>query len=203
MMLLIVYIVTMVMCVIDILIDGCGGCASTAIQEGKAVLFEANDEVPFTLQTYLRKQGRVEVFWNGSWNTVCSDWDPITSGVICKQLGLEYRASDQDYYYNYSDSRQPNYGTVPESSIPQQVPLVDVACVGNETALVDCYIDSIEPGSRTSQAVCPIGTRMGAVCWYNNTTTQVLMCILVFFVFVSFVPCIMGWKNRVREHHAV
>ncbi len=69
--------------------------------------------------------GRVEVFYNGQWGTVCGDsWDINNARVACRQLGYKYgvrglRGSD-----------------VPDGS--GQIWLDDVDCTGSERSLASC-----------------------------------------------------------------
>ena len=69
--------------------------------------------------------GRVEVFYNGTWGTICVDsWDLQDAEVVCRQLG-----------YNGASSAPVDAlfrkGTGP-------IWLDDVHCEGNETSITQC-----------------------------------------------------------------
>ena len=69
--------------------------------------------------------GRLEVFYNGTWGTVCDDsWDINDARVACRQLGYTYAVRA----FQGSD--------VPDGK--GQIWLDDVRCTGSEQNLVSC-----------------------------------------------------------------
>ena len=69
--------------------------------------------------------GRVEVYYNGSWGTVCDDgWNINNSHVVCRQLGFRYAVNG---------SRRAHYGQGTGLIL-----LDDVFCEGSESSLFSC-----------------------------------------------------------------
>lgn len=73
--------------------------------------------------------GRVEVYINGTWGTVCDDrWNVTDAEVVCHQLGFLSAVS------------APLNATFGEGE--GNIHLDEVECYGNENRLTDCSYDS-------------------------------------------------------------
>ena len=83
--------------------------------------------------------GRVEVFYNKQWGTICRDgWDILDTDVVCRELG---------YKYSIKTLRREH---VPKGTGP--IWLSKVSCTGNENHFSDCLLGGFGNNS----------------CWHND-----------------------------------
>ncbi|XP_071828209.1 neurotrypsin-like isoform X2 [Apostichopus japonicus] len=89
--------------------------------------------------------GRVEIFLNGEWGTVCDDqWDISDAEVVCRQLGFD------------RDLGALSVGFFSEGT--GLIHLDDVECSGSESSLLDCV--------HTSDHNCGHGEDAGVSCTF-------------------------------------
>ena len=71
-------------------------------------------------------EGRVEVYYNGEWGTVCDDgWDLDDAQVVCRQLGFGPAVVARgDAYYGLVNSGQ--------------IWLDELNCIGTELTIENC-----------------------------------------------------------------
>ena len=89
--------------------------------------------------------GRLELYYNYKWGTVCDDgWSVTDAAVACRQLGF-VSVSDRTEYFDSGMSSQPIW-------------LDDVDCKGPESRLIDCSHAGI------GQNDCAHSEDVGFVC---------------------------------------
>lgn len=97
----------------------------------------------------LAYRGRVEVFHNGVWGTVCDDdWDFYDAFVVCRQLGFQGAvAAKTNAYYGMGKGK---------------IWMDNVRCTATESSLTECI--------RNSWGVhnCGHGEDAGVVCKTGN-----------------------------------
>ena len=91
-------------------------------------------------------EGRVEVFYQGQWGTICDDlWDIQDATVVCRQLGFSVAESA------FSATNRFPIGV-------GEIFLDDLECSGGESRLIDCR----HSGWRTNN--CGHSEDAGVVC---------------------------------------
>uniref|UniRef100_UPI00398F723B HHIP-like protein 1 n=1 Tax=Pristiophorus japonicus TaxID=55135 RepID=UPI00398F723B len=94
-------------------------------------------------------RGRVEIYINGEWGTVCDDlWNSQSAAVVCRQLGFPFAIKAY---------RRAEFG---EGSGP--ILLDDVECEGNEKSLLQCLHSAV------GETNCSHREDAGVMCGYTE-----------------------------------
>ena len=87
----------------------------------------------------LYNEGRVEVYYNGEWGTVCDDgWDDTDAGVVCRQMGF--------------GSSGTAIGSAGFGQGSGPILLDSVLCIGDESTLARCLHLGINVARNCSHA---------------------------------------------------
>ena len=101
--------------------------------------------------------GRVEVYHDGEWGTVCDDsWDITDANVVCRQLGYIGATSALGQAF-FGRGRGP-------------IHYANMACTGREERLADCQHHGIGIHN------CDHGKDAGVVCY--STLGELRLCLL-------------------------
>ena len=110
--------------------------------------------------TNLPLSGRVEVFYNGIWGTICDDlWGSQDAEVVCRQLGYDRALSAP--------------GAAAFGQGTGQIWLDDVRCVGSEKSIAQCRHQGWGVES------CGHSKDAGVVCRPGGKVTIRIRCITI------------------------
>ncbi|XP_030834721.1 deleted in malignant brain tumors 1 protein-like [Strongylocentrotus purpuratus] len=126
--------------------------AGAVCANGEIMLMELKDLQVRLVGGQTALEGRVEVFFNGSWGTVCDDsWDLNDARVVCRMLGFQIAVRAV---------ASAEYGPGSGSII-----FDNVRCLGTERNLAECFHNGYENHD------CGHSEDAGAVC-ANDTTIE-------------------------------
>jgi hypothetical protein len=127
--------------------------------------------------------GRVEVFHDGQWGTVCDDiWTQENADVVCRQLGFGHAVAF------------PCCASFGEGSGP--IWMDDVNCTGNESGLVDC------PFLGFGVHNCVHGEDAGVVCGGTPAPTMDgVTLMLVAFALVASGAYVLRRRKQMATCH--
>ena len=96
-------------------------------------------------------EGRLEIFYNGAWGTICDDyWAKDDADVACRALGFVASVEDYDRY------RTAYFGPGTED---QEIVLDDLLCNGDESGLLECPSGHPRPGIHNCRHSEDVGLR--------------------------------------------
>ena len=113
----------------------------------------------------LASKGRVEVFHNGAWGTVCDDnWDLRDATVVCRQLGFAGAvAANKSAAFGQGEG---------------EIWMDEVRCTGNESSFKEC--DQNGWGSHN----CGHGEDAGVMCTTGDNDTIVAFGVCYLYLII-------------------
>ena len=97
-------------------------------------------------------EGRLEVYYDGEWGTVCDDfWTEDDADVACRQLG--FVGGSVDDWERFRNSY------FPPGSGDQEIVLDDMFCTGRESVLLECPSRHASPGISNCKHFEDVGLR--------------------------------------------
>ena len=112
-------------------------------------------------------EGRVEVYYNGEWGTVCDHgWDLNDAQIVCNELGLGHAIfAAHNAFYGQGDG---------------QIWFRNVECVGTESTIGNC---SHMPIQWEPFYFCDHSKDAGVKCVSGNVSLLYMyLCILMYFI---------------------
>ncbi|XP_052818823.1 uncharacterized protein LOC128244786 isoform X2 [Mya arenaria] len=100
-----------------------------------------------------KSEGRVEVFYNGTWGTVCNSITSNFAIVVCRQLGYDTDLMDLRGYYGTV-----HYAAIYFGAGTGQIWLDDIFCEGDEASINEC---TLKPWG---QNTCEHNKDIGVIC---------------------------------------
>ena len=96
-------------------------------------------------------EGRLEIFYNGAWGTICDDyWTRDDADVACRALGFVASVEDYNRY------RTAYFGP---GTAEQEIVLDDLNCNGDESGLLECPSGQPGPGFHNCRHSEDVGLR--------------------------------------------
>ncbi|XP_072169133.1 antigen WC1.1-like [Diadema setosum] len=123
---------------------------TSSCPQNQLAMLRCDPEVTRLVDGNKPHEGRVEVFYGGTWGTVCDDyWDITDAEVVCRELGFMYGAKDSP-------------GNARFGSATGAILLDDVGCSGNEASIMHC------PNAGFANDNCRHSEDAGVVCWRDE-----------------------------------
>ena len=139
-------------------------------------------------------EGRVEVYHNGTWGTVCGDgWDLRDATVVCRQLGYIKAAA-------VLGSARFGAGSGP-------ILFSELSCIGNESVIADCSHDDSGGHNCSHSEDVSVVCEGQSVCVWEEVLFVVVLLVVVgsrVYLHLMFV-CIAltrlcGWMTASMTH---